>query len=559
MKNKIQLNKKQIVIDYVNNRISIHNLSKKYHIGKNKIRDILSENDIPIRKKGGQKNNTIFVVKDWRIEKYPNIEGFRYIAISKDGNFKTNDYKNKAGKLTGYIKSLGVEIPTLYERRKYYMMTGNYWWEQWFDIIKSKNSPIKKCPYCDWGTIDIGNKSGAFEQHLLKVHHKSKIDYLKEFPQDKDYFKLVCKTLNTQMSNDKHEYVTCKICGKKLSKINGSHLKKHNITIYDYVEKFGYDELISDEYFKKASDIAHILNLKPNNHFVSSGEKEITDYINSLGFKTVHDRKILNGEELDIFVLDKKVAFEYDGIYWHCELFKDKEYHLRKTDECANKDIKLIHIFDDEWKYKKEIVKSRISNILGVTSKKIYARKCIIKSISNKEAYEFLEKNHLQGCVKSSFRYGLYYNNELVSVMTFSKRNIGKTKQNRQSNRFELLRFCSKLNYNIVGGASKLFKCFLNVCQPDEVVTFADRRWLNNGFYTKLGFNYIGCTKPNYYYIVKSKRMHRLSFRKNILVNKFGCPKEMTEHDFCLSKKWYRIYDCGSLKYIWKNDKETFK
>ena len=559
MKNKILLNDSQIIADYAHNGISINNLASKYHIGKNKIKNILSENNIPIRKKGGQKQSINTVVKDWRIEKYPSIDGFRYVAISKDGRFKTNDYKNKAGKLTNYIKSLGVDIPTLYERRKYYMMSGNYWWEQWFDIIKTKISPMKKCPYCEWKTVDIENKSGAFEQHLLKVHNKNKFDYLKEFPQDKDYFKLVCKTQNTQMSNDTNEYVTCKICGKKLSKINGSHLKKHNITIYDYVDKFGCDELISNEYFKKASDIAHILNLRPNNHFVSKGEKEITDYINSLGFQTIHDRKILNGEELDIFVPDKNIAFEYDGIYWHCELFKDKEYHLRKTEICADKNIKLIHIFDDEWKYKKNIVKSRISNILGVTSKKIYARKCTVKCISNNEMNDFLENNHLQGTIKSSFRYGLYYNDELVSVMTFGKRNIGKAKQNKNYNRFELLRFCSKINYNIIGGASKLFKYFLDTCHPDEVVTFADRRWLNNGFYTKLGFNLIYATKPNYYYIVKNKRMHRLSFRKDILVNKFGCPKEMTEHDFCLSKKWYRIYDCGSLKYIWKNGEETFK
>ena len=551
----MKINDEDIINEYKSTCISVDTLAKKYHVGKIKIRKILSDNNIERRKRGGQCKNIQFLINGWKTEKYPIIEGFHYIAVSKDGKYKTNDYMNNGGNLTSYIKSLGVEIPTLYDRRKYYMITGNYWWEQWFDIIKENNPTVKKCPYCNWETIDIDNKSGAFEQHLMKVHHLSKFDYLEEHPEDKEYFKLVCKTLNTQMSNDEHEYVTCKICGKKLSKINGSHLKKHGITIYEYIDRFGSDDLMSDEYFKKSSDIAHILNLKPNHHFISNGEKEIAEYINSLGFKTEHDRKVLNGEELDIFVPDKNIAFEFDGIYWHNELFKDKNYHLRKTIECEKKGVKLIHIFDDEWKNKKEIVKSRIANILGVTKEKIYARKCGIREVSNDEMNIFLSGNHLQGTIKSSIRYGLYYNNELVSIMTFGKRNLAKMNDS-SLNRYEMLRFCSKNNYNIIGGASKLFKYFIREYNPDEVITFADRRWLNQGFYTKIGFEFIDCTKPNYYYVVKNRRIHRLSFRKDILVSKYECPNDVSEHDFCLSKKWYRIYDCGSLKYIWKKMKK---
>lgn len=278
-------------------------------------------------------------------------------------------------------------------------------------------------------------------------------------------------------------------------------------------------------------------------------EKEIADFIRSLGYEVYNnDRRILNGYELDIYVPSKKIAFEFDGIFWHNENNKTNDYHINKTEECEKNGVRLVHVFEDEWKYKKEIWKSMISNILGNTEKRIFARKCIVKEIPAKECTDFLNNNHIQGWCPSQIKFGLYYKDELVSVMTFGKSRhfIG----NGES-QYELLRFCNKLNTTVVGGASKLFHHFIKTYDPSNIVSYADRRWSVGGLYDNLGFEFSHYSKPNYYYVVKERRKNRFNFRKSILVKKYGCPEDMSEREFCKQQRWYRIYDCGTLVYKW--------
>ena len=189
-----------------------------------------------------------------------------------------------------------------------------------------------------------------------------------------------------------------------------------------------------------------------------------------------------------------------------------------------------------------------IKNQLNIYNTKIYARKCKIKLIDNKVAREFLDKNHLQGKCPVSINYGLFYNNELVSLMSFgtSRHFIGNGKSE-----YELLRFCNKINTNVIGGASKLFKHFINTHKPQEIISYADRRWSRGNLYDVLGFEKYNESKPNYFYVIKAERKNRFNFRKSILMKKYGCPETMSEHEFCLSQKWYRIYDCGCLCYRW--------
>ena len=291
-------------------------------------------------------------------------------------------------------------------------------------------------------------------------------------------------------------------------------------------------------------------------HFTnhSKGEEEIKDYLVSLG-ETVNtcDRIILRGHhELDIYLPDRNLAIEYDGIYWHNELNKPKDYHLNKTIECEKKGIHLFHIFEDEWIYKKEIIKSMLNFRLGKEINRIFARKCRIDIVSAPESRDFLDKNHLQGYCNSTYRYGLYYNNELVSLMTF-----GKTRHfiGNSSHEYELLRFCNKLNTATIGGASRLFKYFIKTHNPISVVSYADRRWSTGNLYEKLGFTLYNVSKPNYYYITDGiQRRNRFNFRKSILRKKYDCPEKMSEHEFCLNKGWYRIYDCGCLCYEWERN-----
>ena len=284
---------------------------------------------------------------------------------------------------------------------------------------------------------------------------------------------------------------------------------------------------------------------------VSGGELEINNFISELGLKTeTNKRTFVYPYELDIYIPDKKVAIEYDGLYWHNELNKDSKYHLNKTELCEKQGIRLIHIFEDEWLYKQNIVKSRLKSVLGLTDEKIYARKCKIKDVSFSDCKIFLEKNHIQGNVNAKHRYGLYYNDELVSLMTFGskRKNLGSKSEDES---YELLRFCNKLNTTVVGGASRLMNYFIKTHNPKEIISYCDRRWSVGNMYEKLGFTLDHVSRPSYFYIKGDKRYNRFGYRKDILI-KQGFDKNKTEHEIMLERGIYRIYDCGTKVYKWE-------
>ena len=233
-------------------------------------------------------------------------------------------------------------------------------------------------------------------------------------------------------------------------------------------------------------------------------------------------------------------------MYWHNELFKEKNYHLNKTEECLNKNVHLIHIYEDDWLYKQDIVKSRILNLLG-KSKKVYARKTEIKEVSSKDSKRFLNDNHIQGNVNSKVKLGLYSGNILVSLMTFGglRKNLGQVSKEGS---WELLRFCNLKGHSVVGGASRLFKYFKQNYLPKEVISYADRSWSKGGLYENLGFYKEYSTSSNYYYVIDGVRENRFKYRKDVLV-KEGYDPSFTEHEIMLSRDSYRIYDSGSIKY----------
>lgn len=275
----------------------------------------------------------------------------------------------------------------------------------------------------------------------------------------------------------------------------------------------------------------------------SKAEVEIINFIKSLlNVKIIqHDRNILSGYELDIYIPEKNLAIEFNGIYWHSNLYKDKNYHLDKTEECEKKGIQLLHIFENEWvdPVKREIWKSLIKHKLGLTETKIPARKCILKEISNKEASDFCNRNHLQSGIVGSINLGLFYNNELVQVAIISKPRYTKQFD------YELLRLCSKLNTIVIGGASKILKGYSNL------VSYANRRWSIGGVYKSSGFRYINKSKPNYFYIIDGILESRIGWQKHKLKDKLKYFNEsLTEHENMSKNGYFWIYDCGNLVFV---------
>jgi len=345
-------------------------------------------------------------------------------------------------------------------------------------------------------------------------------------------------------------------------------IKKSNINHNSY---YNYDNVRYVDSLTKVKIICPIhgeFEQKPREHIQGKGcskcstfntksEKEIVDFIKTeLKINNIieNDRKILNGKELDIYLPEHNLAIEFNGIYYHSNVFVNKNYHLNKTEECEKQGIQLLHIFEDEWIYKSDIVKSIIKNKLGLTENKVYGRKCEIKEINNNDLIRnFLDNNHIQGFVGSKYKIGLFYENKLVSLMTFGNKRYF-TNNTSKEGEYELLRFCNKLNTSVIGGASKLFKYFLNKYNPNEIISFADRRYSNGNLYSNLGMEMGENSKPNFFYSKNQKRMSRVGFQKHKLSKKFDNYNSNIPTNIFLHQMGYiKIYDCGNKKYIYSS------
>jgi len=339
-------------------------------------------------------------------------------------------------------------------------------------------------------------------------------------------------------------------------------LDNNTIRVYDFCDKHNSFDVDKFNIYNRINLGLENICTKcvPISQVQSNKENEIKDFINQelgLDGRKIKLKEISNcvknNYEIDVYIDKQKLGIEHNGTYYHSTKFKTQRYHLDKTNECEKLGIKLLHVFEDEWINKKEIIKSIIRNQLNLTPNIVYGRKTNVKEIDNKEYKRFVNKNHIQGYAPAKTRIGLYHNNELISVMSFS----GKRKilgQNQNEGEFELIRFCHKINTTVVGGIEKLFKYFLKTKKPKKIITYSNRRFYSGEVYKRLGFSFVGETKPNYFYSHKKsyERLHRFQFRKDRLI-KEGYNPNKTEEEIMFERGYYKLYDCGSLKFEYKN------
>ena len=269
----------------------------------------------------------------------------------------------------------------------------------------------------------------------------------------------------------------------------------------------------------------------------SREEKEIVSYIRSIysGEIIESDRKTISPQELDIYIPGKKLAIEYNGTYWHSSLNKEKNYHLNKSKLCDVKGIRLIHVYDYEWHTEQDKIKQLLNIALG-NYNKIYARKCQVREISNKEAKPFNEATHLQNHRDAQVTYGLFYNGKLVQLMSFSKTKYNKNL--KSDNSWEIIRGCPGSNNIVVGGVSKLIKYFIKNYSPDYIFSYCDFNKFNGKSYEAVGMKFIGYTGPDKTWIING-----LPVKRN--PRKYKELKELSE---------YIIWGSGSKKYLLEKD-----
>lgn len=399
------------------------------------------------------------------------------------------------------------------------------------DKIKKTNTEKYGCE-CVLGSEEIREKSTntclkkygvssytKTEEFKDKIRQTNLKNYGVEYPQQKHYTKeLLNKLDNSDWLIEQHH-----ILQRPIRNI-AQELNVDHTTVKSYMDKYNIE-----------------IRLYNN----SIGEKNLKEFLSSYLNIYFNNKQIIFPKELDIFIPEKQIAIEYNGLYWHSTLHRDNNnYHQDKYSKCKEKGIRLITLYEDEWETKKELVKKKLLHILGINSEhRIFSRKCKIQQISTKQAKQFQNEFHIQGYGNSSINIGLIHGNELVACMGF--RNLGNTN-------YELNRYSTK--YNVVGGFSKLLCYFKSVYEWNEIITFADLRWHTGDVYLKNDFKIDKILKPDYQYIINGKRIHKFNFRLKKIQKKFPdkYDETLTEIENMNKIGIPRIYDCGKIKFIIK-------
>lgn len=416
-------------------------------------------------------------------------------------------------------------------------ITDHYLWECKFqkypcivyaekgNIIKGKiNNPkiieiefeSKKWPQNCGGNLII------FEKHY-GGYYKCKFEgYAKEYLELKEIIKagrVVNKELPWFSKEQLEKYIKEKYKDQKPTYSElAKDLQLSNSHINNKILEFGLQHLI--HYSVEGSQV----------------ERDIKDYIQSLlPNEQISNTwtELENGQEIDIFVPNLRLGIEYNGNYWHCNKEKEPNYHQDKTIQALSRGIYLMHIFEYEWQSKEEICKSLIKSRLEIFNKKIGARSCKIKELSNKEYQDFCENNHLQGQAGAKIKLGLIYKDELVQIMSFGCPRFTDKYE------WEIIRECSKLGYFIIGGKNKLWNYFVKKYSPKNCLSYCDFSKFNGKSYLRLGFKQISLNKPGFVWY--DEKTNQTLWRN---------PSKHQEY----KDKYLKIYDCGQLVFIWNNN-----
>lgn len=325
---------------------------------------------------------------------------------------------------------------------------------------------------------------------------------------------------------------------------------------------------------KGASDIARILGVTPRTVYLAFDrlgiepifhkpklrlEKNISDFIQSIENSDLirNTRRVIKPKELDFWKPLKNWALELNGAFWHSfdspPNKSEKNKHKTKLELCEEKNIRLLQIWDFEWIGTPEIIKDIIRCSLGVKANTtIQGRKTEIKVLDQKTTNEFLENNHLQGKVSGKYRYGLFHENVLISVMVFGKSRFSSSES------YELYRYAQKLDHHVIGGAEKLFKTFIQEIHPKHIISYSDNRLFRGSLYKKLGFRKTGVSPPDYLWYKRGKTVSRYRTQKHKLKNFLGDKFDQTlSEDHNMFRCGYRkLYGCGNSVWFW-NKKES--
>ena len=418
------------------------------------------------------------------------------------------------------------------------------------------------CPKCGYTTYNIKN----FISESKKIHGEDRYDYSSVIIKNNSIpVEIICYNIDENGNEHGSFFIKpilhinrkfgCPKC-KSNKKLDLSiFIERSNESHKDCKETYDYSKV---EYQNISTKVCIICSehgefyQTPWKHMVghrcpkcssiySKNELELYDYIKQIYPKEIiHHHKLNNRTEIDVFIPELNIGFEYNGTYWHCDKNRDKNYHYDKVTAAQNEGIRLIHIWDYEWINNHEHIKSYIKAQLGLCEHRIFARKCEVREINFKTAKLLLEY-HQQKATAANHYIGLYYDNELVLVMLFGKNN---NNGNKKIAEWEVKREVCKEGYSVVGGKSKVFSYFVKKYNPKSIVSYVDRSKFTGKSYEILGFELSHIVQSRYDWVYENSLIFKK--RQPRIYKKM---KQLYEEN-----KVMRIYDSGRYCYIWKNN-----
>ena len=340
------------------------------------------------------------------------------------------------------------------------------------------------------------------------------------------------------------------------------HHRNENGVIYWLCDcSCGNKDVVIPSYYLRDTRVGLVKNCGCESVFLggSSYEKEIGALIAGFtdeGYKKA--RIFEDNREIDLFYEISKIGIEFNGSAYHATIGsvydnKPMQYHREKFIEAKSMGIHLVTIFDVDWLSKRDKLEAYLKDLF-VKPIALYARDCALIEIDKKLANDFCDKYHLQGGSRQSkYHFGLYYQDELYAVMTFGR----QRRQKESATDFELIRYCVKPSYTIVGGANRLLKAFENKYQPKYLISYSDNDFFTGGIYEKLGFTYAGqVTSIPYYWTFSDIEIPRGHTEARKLKEEYPYLSALAERmhvgveDFvmtCLGAR--KVYRCGNTKW----------
>jgi hypothetical protein len=428
-----------------------------------------------VRKTIKEKYNTDYYIQT---EEFKNkMKDYNMKMYGKEYYFQTEEFKNKS-KLKN-IEKYNVD---------HYMKNKE---------IKEK---IKNIHILKYGVPYIPRTEESKQKykntHIQIYGYEHYMIYKKENNMFKDFF-------NNQSTEYYHNFdnIHYKLINVDNKYLNMLHINKHDFSISKqlfYLRK------------KKHSEICTICNPTDLN-VVSEMEKELYEFININynGEILTNTKKIIYPYELDIYIPNLKLAFEFNGLYWHSEINKPNDYHKNKTELCDKKDIKLIHVYEDDWTFKRNIIKSLILKQLNYNFNEILVNECILSEINDISIIkEFINNNSIDYYKKSNINIGLFYDNKLISLMTIIK----------NKNNYTICNYCEDINIIINGAINTYINYIIEKYKPIKIQFFIENNNISEKILKDIGFIFKKRLQPSCYDIIEEKRI--ISINNNSLYNK---------------------------------------